>query len=122
MIRRLALLAALLPALAAPAGAQDAADLVVRLGRLENQTRQMSGQLEQLQFENRQLKEQLRKFQEDVEFRFQDGKGAARPATAPPALTPSQTPGQAAPARPPRRGDAFDPSTAPGAPGAPQQL
>jgi tol-pal system protein YbgF len=122
MIRRLALLAALLPALAAPAGAQDAADLVVRLGRLENQTRQMAGQVEQLQFENRQLKEQLRKFQEDVEFRFQDGKGAARPGTAAPALTPSQTPGQAAPARPSRRGDAFDPSTAPGAPGAPQPL
>ncbi|MFC6747325.1 hypothetical protein ACFQFG_24170 [Methylobacterium persicinum] len=41
----------------------------------------MSGQIETLQYENRQLKEQLRKFQEDVEFRLNEAKGAAsRPA------------------------------------------
>ncbi|WP_449375700.1 hypothetical protein [Bosea thiooxidans] len=38
-----------------PASAQDAADLLVRTTRLENQLRQMSGQIEQLQFENRRL-------------------------------------------------------------------
>ena len=48
-----------------PAAGQDASDYVVRLGRVENVTRQLSGQIEQLQYENRQLKEQLRKFQED---------------------------------------------------------
>src|SRR5215216_4696391 len=72
----LALLIAGLP-LAGPAAAQDAADFVVRMNRLENQVRQLSGHIEQLQFENRQLKDQLRKFEEDVEFRFQDS-GAAR--------------------------------------------
>ncbi|CAM5209090.1 hypothetical protein BTHI11S_01327 [Bosea thiooxidans] len=40
---------------AVPASAQDAADLLVRTTRLENQLRQMSGQIEQLQFENRRL-------------------------------------------------------------------
>lgn len=104
----------------ASASAQDAAEAVVRLNRLEGQVRQMSGQIEQLQFENRQLKEQLRKFQEDVEFRFQERGGATRsqaPSQAQPTTT--QTP---APARPGRRGDAFDPGEAPNAPGAPRQL
>ncbi len=55
---------------------------MVRLNRLENQSRQMAGQIESLQYENRQLKEQLRKFQEDVEFRFQEQKGGQRPAAA----------------------------------------
>jgi tol-pal system protein YbgF len=101
----------------APSLAQDAADIVVRLNRLENQMRQSAGEIERLQFENRQLREQLRKFQEDVEFRFQEsggrgGAGAApRPAQSPPPATP-----------PGRRSDAFDPSTTPAAPGAPRPL
>ena len=122
MLRRLLLAAAPLLGLSLPAAAQDAADFVVRLNRLENQTRQMAGQIEELQFENRQLKEQLRKFQEDVEFRFQDGRAPSRPAASLPAATPSQTPSAGAAARPPRRGDAFDPAAMPGAPGAPQPL
>src|SRR3954454_8488031 len=100
-------------ALAAPAAAQDAAELVVRLGRLENQTRQMAGQIEQLQFENRQLKDQVRKFQEDVEFRFQDSRGSARGA---PSASPGAAPGGTTPTRPaqPQRpGDAFEPDQAP---------
>ena len=39
--------------------------------------RQINGQLEQMQFETRRLEEQLKKFQEDVDFRFHDG-GARR--------------------------------------------
>jgi tol-pal system protein YbgF len=123
---------------AAPASAQDAAEIIVRMNRLENQMRQMSGQIEELQFENRQLKEQVRKFQEDVEFRFQDQRGAPRvqapvqpPVTQTPAaparpqrrgeaFEPTEVPG--APARPQRRSDAFDPSEMPGAPGAPRPL
>jgi tol-pal system protein YbgF len=103
-----------------PAAAQDAADLLVRTTRLENQLRQLSGQIEQLQFENRRLTEQLRKFQEDVDFRLQEkggarGGGAAQPAPmAPP--TPPPQPGRQ------RRGDAFDPAEQPGAPGAPRQI
>jgi len=126
-IARLALVLAV-PALSLPAAAQedDVSAFVVRLGRLENVSRQMSGQIEQLQYENRQLKEQLRKFQEDVEFRLQEGKGggggAASRAPAPPpsGLNPSGTnPGAA---RPQKRGDAFDPSQNPGAPGAPRVI
>src|SRR5436305_1685327 len=106
MIRRLILTAvAFLIAGAAPALAQDAADFVVRMSRLENQVRQMSGQLEQLQFENRQLKDQLRKFQEDVEFRFQERGGARPPAASAGQPGTAPLPSASAP-RPGRRSDA----------------
>lgn len=101
-----------------PVAAQDAADLVVRTTRLENQLRQLSGQIEQLQFENRRLTEQLRKMQEDVDFRFSE-RGGQRSSAAP---------AQPRPATPPpaagrdRRGDAFDPAAQPGAAGGPRQL
>lgn len=114
MLRRLLLaplaVSGLALAAACPAAAQDAAEFVVRLNRLENQSRQMAGQIESLQYENRQLKEQLRKFQEDVEFRFQESKGGQKPAASTP------------PAKPHKRSDAFDPSQNPDAPGAPQTL
>lgn len=120
MFRRLIACFAFASALAAaPAVAQDAADAIVRLNRLENQFRQMSGQIEELQFENRQLKEQLRKFQEDVEYRFQEGRGGSR--SAPSTTTPSRPAQPSAPA-PQRRSDLFDPSEAPDAPGAPRPL
>jgi len=127
---RLALILAL-PMLASPTVAQedDVSAFVVRLGRLESVSRQMSGQIEQLQYENRQLKEQLRKFQEDVEFRLQEGKGGSgggsggasrAPTPAPSGLNPSGTnPGAG---RPQKRGDAFDPTQNPGAPGAPRVI
>ena len=130
---------ALLLAGAMPVTAQDASELLVRVTRLEGQLRQMSGQIEQLQFQNRRLEDALRKFQQDVEFRFQEsgGKGGAPgpnaqggPAPATQAGVPPATgtaPGGATPAptgRPPRpaRNDAFDPSLQPGAPGTPRQL
>lgn len=104
--------------LSLPALAQDAADLVVRTSRMENQLRQLSGQIEQLQFENRRLTEQLRKFQEDVEFRLNEKGGGRAPAAA--------APGGGAPAagapRPQRRSDAFDPTMQQGAAGAPRPL
>jgi tol-pal system protein YbgF len=115
----LALSAALFTTCLAPALAQDASELVVRLNRLEGQVRQMSGHIEQLQFENRQQKEQLRKFQEDVEYRFQERSGGARPA-APATTPPSQPP--ATTTRSNRRSDAFDPGAEPDAPGAPRPL
>ena len=110
LVRSLILSAALL---AAPLGAgralaQDPGDMIVRLGRVETQMRQMAGQIEQLQFENRRLADQLRKFQEDVEFRLQEkGGGSSR---------------HAPPARPQQKSDAFDPSANPTAAGAPQPL
>ena len=104
--------------LATPAFAQDAADTSVRVNRMENQIRQLSGQIETLQFENRKLADQLKRFQEDVEFRLSERSGA-RPA-APAATTPGQ-PGASQPLRP-RRNDAFDPAAQPAAPGAPRTL
>jgi tol-pal system protein YbgF len=98
--------------------AQDASEFVVRLNRLENQSRQTAGQIETLQHENRQLKEQLRKFQEDFEFRLQEAKGG-RPSVPSGPTNPSGTnPG----AKPQKRSDAFDAEQNPGRPGAPMQL
>lgn len=103
---------------AAPAFAQDAAELTVRTNRLENQVRQLSGQIEQLQFENRRLTEQLRKFQEDVDFRLNE-RGGGRSGSAAPAQGGAQPPAQ--PGRQ-RRGDAFDPNSQPQAAGVPRAL
>ena len=70
-------------AIAAPAAAQmSATDAVVRLDQIENQMRMLTGQVEQLQFRNQQLEQQLRRMQEDNEFRFQQQGG--NPAGAPP--------------------------------------
>lgn len=100
---------------AAPAAAQDPADVLVRLNRMENQMRQLSGQIEQLQFENRRLNDQLKRFQEDVEFRLNE-RGGARSGAAP------ATPSAPAAGQRPRRGDAFDPDAQPGSAGAPRAL
>jgi tol-pal system protein YbgF len=109
--------------------AQSVADLVVRLDRLENQLRQLTGVIEQLQFRNQQLEVQLRRFADDTEYRFQELRGGAPrpPVTQPrPAAAPYPPPGPAAappaPPAPGRRGDAFDPAQNPNAPGAPRTL
>ncbi len=118
-------------AIIAPAQA-DAAGAQLRIDRLENQIRSMTGQMEEMQFQIRRLEEQLRKFQQDVDFRFDEQKGAkpgARPAPSAPGApaTPrrSELRDNASPASPPvtaRRGDAFDPALDPAAPGAPRDL
>ncbi|MCS0497607.1 tol-pal system protein YbgF [Ancylobacter sp. MQZ15Z-1] len=74
--------------------------LSARMDRLENQMRMMTGQIEQLQYRNQQLENQLRGVQ-----------GGAAPAGMPPAA-----PGAG------RGSDAFDPSSQPGAAGAPRPL
>ena len=111
---RLCAVAALIAALSllAPATgkAQDMSDLVLRLNQMENQVRRLSGEVEELQFENRRLRQELENFEEDVEFRFDDlGAAAApqrssqsgRPATTTPDAPPVQQaepPGLAQPA------------------------
>jgi tol-pal system protein YbgF len=90
----------------------DAGALTVRIDRLEAALRRATGQIEDLQNDNRKLAEQLRKFREDVEFRL-SGKSEALPAAAP--ATPE-------PARPLRKSDAFDPGADPDAPGAPKPI
>ncbi|NIX77900.1 tol-pal system protein YbgF [Microvirga terricola] len=116
MFRRLIVFLAIATGLALPAAAQDASDAIVRLNRLENQFRQLSGQVEQLQFENRQLKDQLRKFQEDVEFRFQENRGGSKAAPS------TTTPSRPAQPQPQKRSDVFEPTDAPESPGAPRPL
>ena len=106
-----------------PGGAgdpNDAAGLVMRVNRLEEELRQANGRIEELENVQRRLEAQLQKFRQDVEFRLGDRSGGAPPdsdvAEAP--LTPAE-PG--VPPRP-RRSDAFDPNADPNAPGAPRPL
>ena len=97
----------------------------VALDRLETQIRQLTGVIEQLQFRNQQLEGQLRRLQEDTDYRFQEsgGKGAARPALqSRPQNPPPQPSSPATTGAPGRRGDAFDPTQNPNAPGAPHTL
>jgi len=99
-------------------------DLVVRLDRMENQIRQLTGVIEQLQFRNQQLEGQLRRVQEDTEYRFQEmgGKGGARPPARPPTAPTAPTAMPPTGTVPGKRGDVFDPTQNPNAPGAPQTL
>src|SRR5580692_6806907 len=105
---------------AAPGDPDDAAGLVVRINRLEEELRQAYGRIEELQNAQRRLEAQLQKFRQDVEFRFGDRSGGPPPdsdvAEAPLA------PDQPAAAPRPRRSDAFDPDADPNAPGAPRPL
>jgi len=132
------------------AQAVEAGAAQLRIDRLENQMRGLTGQIEQMQFQIKRLEDQLRKFQQDVDFRFDElkpGKPAPK-APAAPAAPPAQPKRtelnengypvivQTAPAveAPPlaqangparsqtRRGDAFDPTQDPNAPGAPRDL
>ncbi len=129
---------------AAPDDSQGASALLVRITRLEDQIRSMTGQIEQLQFQNKRLEDSLRKMQQDVDFRFQDlgrgGQPGAKPAlqkrgdAADPSdadvtiLAPAAADTTAAPPPPPaakparHAGDAFDPDADPDAPGAPKLL
>ena len=165
--KSLLLALALLAGAALPASAQlfgggreaggDTAELLLRIDRLENQIRTMNGRMEEMQFQVRRSEEMPRKFQQDVDFRFQEiqPKGGARPAApsaqpapapvppqrrgdlepelgqpspnlaqaAPAAAAPAIVAGVAAPgSRGNGRGDAFDPSADPKAPGAPRPL
>ena len=111
----------------------QAAD-VGRVGQLEEQIRQLNGRIEEMSFQLLQMQEQIRKFQEDNEFRFQDlesGKSSSRKSGALEApkssdqasVTPEVTDSQTMTA-PPAGGDdmaASDPNAAGAAP-APSTL
>jgi len=107
----------------APTGrGSDPGDLSVRLDRMENALRQLTGTLEQLQYRNQQLEMQLKRMQDDTEYRFQQLGSRGGPAPAPQAAPIG--PGTAPPplSNPGRRSDVFDPSQNPSAPGAPRTL
>jgi tol-pal system protein YbgF len=150
-VKRAAAVSAMLvlcsPILCSPAFAQsDDVDPEIRIQQLENQLRQLTGQNEELQYHNRQLEERLRLLQGSAQ-----GAPGAPPAVAQPnvAAVPPMQPNpayrqppaqtgyepqiaapapivQEAPGGPQvpgrRRGDAFDPSQNPNAPGAPRAL
>lgn len=89
----------------------DPSDVIMRLDRLEERIRQLTGVIEQLQFRNQQLEQALRRMQEDNEYRFQS-LGAKSPPTRPAPVASAPTP----------RSDVFDPQKDPNAPGAPRPL
>jgi tol-pal system protein YbgF len=118
----------------------DEVDPEVRIQQLENQLRQLTGQNEELQYRNRQLEERLRLLQGGAQAATGGAPGAGQPNIAQPnpgALPPAQpNPNNQAAAVAPiapiaqepaggqgrRRGDAFDPTLNPNAPGAPRAL
>jgi tol-pal system protein YbgF len=120
-------------------------EVIARMTRLEGQIRQLTGMIEEMQHRTSQLEQQLKRTQQDNEFRFQEMNPSGRPPaargqsgavspppgppplaarTAPPSGPPpvAQQPDQIPPASAGRRGDVFDPSMAPGAPGVPRVL
>ncbi|MBI3701854.1 MAG: tol-pal system protein YbgF [Afipia sp.] len=125
--------------------AQADMDPEMRIEKLENQLRTLTGQNEELQYRNRQLEDQLRALQSGAPNQAPGQQAAPRPAgpavaTNPP---PQQAPAYPQPAQQPsynppvasapppvvtapavggRRGDAFDPNQSPNAPGAPRAL
>lgn len=125
----------------APAFAQeDETELFLRLNRAEEQVRQLTGMVEQLQHQNRLLQRQLQ--QAGVQGGAQPG-GAGAPAAPSPSTPPNAqssalpppAPAQTIQGGPPPivqndpapqtsqpRGDVFDPNANPDAPGAPRQL
>ena len=116
---------------AAPAADDQAAELVLRINRLEEALRQANGRIEELENAERRLEDQLQKFRRDVEYRFgeQPGEGSVPPvASAPAAVMPSSAGGppvtviEPPVTVKPRKSDAFDPNADPNAPGAPQPL
>jgi tol-pal system protein YbgF len=99
----------------------DPSDPSVRLDRIENALRQLTGTIEQLQYKNQQLEMQLKRMQDDTDYRFQ--QMGVKGATAAPSQVMPAPPGSTAPATSPdRRSDVFDPALHPTAPGIPRAL
>lgn len=113
-------------------------DIAMRLDRLENALRQLTGNIEQLQYRNQQLETQVRELQQRAGMAPSAAPGApmaqrppqSMPQSMPqgvPQATPQSMPQQPMPPAnaapgPDRRSDAFDPRLHPNAPGAPRVL
>jgi len=98
----------------------DNADISMRLDRVENALRQLTGTIEDLQHRNQQLEMRLQRLQDDTEYRFQ--QMGSRGGSAPRAMPQSGPPGAPLNTRPDQRSDAFDPNAHPSAPGTPRVL
>jgi tol-pal system protein YbgF len=99
----------------------EAGALAMRIGRLEEALRRATGQIEDLQNQNRKLADELKRVREDAQYRVAGKNGADAPP-APDPIAEAPTPAKPAAAARPRRGDAFDPDADPSAPGAPKQM
>ena len=98
----------------------DPGDLSVRLDRMESALRQLTGTLEQLQYRNQQLEMQLKRMQDDTEYRLQQlGSKGGMPAGAVAPQAPVNAP---PPTTSGNRSDLFNPAQDPNAPGAPRVL
>lgn len=115
-------------------------DLLTRIDRLEATIRDLTGSVEQLQYRNQQLEQQVQRLQEEIQNGERPQNATVQPSQRPgtqyppPSGAPYSPPPQGAPvvasAPPPmdtapasiHRGDAFDPSLNPNAPGAPRAL
>jgi tol-pal system protein YbgF len=105
----------------APACAQGAGgDIYIKIDQLENQVRQLTGAVEQLQYRNQQLEATVKRLQDEVESR--PGARPSVQAGLPRVAVQPGAPMTPPPAAPGRRSDAFDPAQTPGAPGAPRTL
>jgi tol-pal system protein YbgF len=115
------------PRAQAPRVAQsEGGDDATRVDRIESALRQLTGTIEQLQHDNQMLQMQIKRLQDDTDYRFQQ-MGQRGPAAAPgpapmaPAGVPPQG-GQGGQGANGRRSDVFDPSQNPNAVGAPRTL
>jgi len=101
----------------------DSSDVAMRVDRIENALRQLTGTIEELQHQNQMLQMQLKRMQDDTEYRFQQlgSRGGLPPSNQTRPMTPP-APMNATPAAPDQRSDAFDPALHPDAPGAPRDL
>ncbi len=105
--------------------APDDAEMAVRINQLEAQIRQLTGTVEQLQFRNQQLEQQLRAqggAPLPPQAALPPGRPPMQPGTVPPAAAAAPAPLPPPSNVPGRRNDAFDPSQNPVAPGSPRPL
>jgi tol-pal system protein YbgF len=113
----------------------SAPDLVLRIDRLEEEIRRLTGLVEQLQYRNQQLEQQLRRAQgapapgvpvePQAGLREAPASGTAMPpqaAAAEPPPAPAPPTASLPSAGPPARRDVFDPAQDPTAPGVPRTL
>jgi tol-pal system protein YbgF len=95
--------------------------LAMRIDRLEAALRRATGQIEDLQNDNRKLADKLKRFQDDVEYRLGNKTGAA-PGPEPTVVGVAPPPAPSFTPRAKRSDDAFDPDANPNAPGAPKPI
>ncbi|SHJ52581.1 TolA-binding protein [Roseomonas rosea] len=101
------------------AGGEIVAQLLERVGLLEEEVRRQRGRAEQAEYANRTLQQQVEKLQGDMEYRFNalESRGAAPAGTTPPTGRPAG--GQQQGALTPPGNQPNTPAAPPGQPSAP---